>query len=94
MIEGGSAAARKGLPLRTCIGCRQREAASSLLRVALDGGRVVPDVRRRIPGRGAWIHPAAACVQAATRKRAWARSLRQQGSPDVSAVQEFLSARV
>ena len=80
--------------VRTCIGCRQRAVASSLLRVALEAGRIVPDVRRRVPGRGAWIHPVAACEQAATRKRAWARALRHQGSLDVSAVQEFLSARV
>jgi hypothetical protein len=80
--------------VRTCIGCRKREESSGLLRLVLEGDRIVPDVYRRIPGRGAWIHVRSACEQAATRKRAWGRALRQQGSPDVSAVQEFLSARV
>ncbi len=80
--------------MRTCIGCRERAESSGLLRVVLEGDRIVPDIKSRIPGRGAWIHARAACEQAATRKRAWGRALRQPGSPDVSAVQEFLSARV
>ena len=81
-------------PVRTCIGCREREESSGLLRVVLEDGRIVPDIRRRIPGRGAWIHPRASCGLAATRRRAWARALRQQGTPDSSAVKEYLSAWV
>ena len=66
----------------------------NLLRVALSAGRIVPDTRRRMPGRGAWIHPTVSCEESATRRRAWSRALRQPGAADTSAVQEFLKARV
>ncbi len=81
-------------PVRTCIGCRKRDEARNLLRIVLAEGRIIPDPRRRMPGRGAWIHPTVACGESAARRRAWARALRQQGSLDVSAVQEYLAAQV
>ncbi|WP_375493345.1 YlxR family protein [uncultured Jatrophihabitans sp.] len=37
---------------------------------------VVPDVRHRLPGRGAWLHPDLRCVSLAQRRRAFARALR------------------
>lgn len=37
---------------------------------------VVPDARRRLPGRGAWLHPDLKCVSLAQRRRAFARALR------------------
>ena len=40
-------------------------------------GAVVPDAERRMPGRGASVHPTFACVNAAVRRRAFARALRQ-----------------
>lgn len=83
-----------GGPVRTCIGCRERDGVPSLLRVALTEGRITPDPGRRMPGRGAWIHPRLACEELATRRRAWSRALRQPGAADPSAVQEFLKARV
>jgi predicted RNA-binding protein YlxR (DUF448 family) len=33
-----------------------------LLRVAIDGGRIVADPKRRLPGRGAYVHPKVSCV--------------------------------
>ncbi|PRC44827.1 DUF448 domain-containing protein, partial [Mycobacterium sp. ITM-2017-0098] len=59
-----------GGPVRTCIGCRKRELAVELLRVvAVDGGNgtgngssvVTVDVARKLPGRGAWLHPDPVC---------------------------------
>ena len=44
-------------PVRTCIGCRTRERITALFRVVAVDGYVVPDPRRRLPGRGAWLHP-------------------------------------
>ena len=65
-----------GEPVRTCVGCRRRDAASRLLRVVADGTTVVVDPRRRAPGRGAHVHPDAACVALAVKKRAFGRTLR------------------
>ena len=43
-------------PTRTCILGREHAARDTLVRLALGpDGRVLPDVRARAPGRGAWI---------------------------------------
>jgi uncharacterized protein len=77
-------------PVRTCVGCRKRELAVELLRVvAVDGNgeyAVTVDPARKLPGRGAWLHPERACLDAAIRRRAFARALRIAGSPDITAV--------
>jgi predicted RNA-binding protein YlxR (DUF448 family) len=79
-------------PVRTCVGCRKRELAVELLRVvAVDGNgeyAVTVDSARKLPGRGAWLHPERACLDAAIRRRAFTRALRITGSPDVTAVVE------
>ena len=69
--------------LRTCIGCRQKADATELIRIVVDTaapGVVRVDPRRELPGRGAHLHPTPACLEAASRKRAFARALRA-GSP-------------
>jgi predicted RNA-binding protein YlxR (DUF448 family) len=72
-VAGTSAAG----PMRTCIGCRQSGPKSDLLRVVAQGSLLVPDPQRRLPGRGAYVHPVSECV-AAARPR-WARALRVTG---------------
>ncbi|WP_081491247.1 YlxR family protein [Mycolicibacterium phlei] len=88
-------------PVRTCIGCRKRELAVELLRVVavgnVDGAgnglsAVAVDPARRLPGRGAWLHPTPRCLEAAVRRRAFGRALRITGSPDVSAVITHVNA--
>ncbi|MDI6097574.1 YlxR family protein [Actinoplanes sp. NEAU-A12] len=70
-------------PTRTCVGCRKRAPASHLLRfVAADSGgdlRLLPDTARRLPGRGAHLHPDPACFAQAERRRAFGRALRLSG---------------
>lgn len=67
-------------PLRTCIGCRRHEDQNLLVRLALDPSTetrsVTVDLRRRLPGRGAWLHPATDCLQVALRRRAFHRAFR------------------
>jgi len=70
-----------GIPVRTCIGCRQRASKRELLRVTAGSdahGRpaVVPDPDGTAPGRGAHLHPTAECYDLAVRRRAFARALR------------------
>jgi predicted RNA-binding protein YlxR (DUF448 family) len=80
--------------LRTCVGCRQTAAASALVRLVLvEGQLVVPIGRGRPPGRGAWLHPAAACVASAARTRAFDRAFRAPvGRVDVEAVLAAITA--
>jgi predicted RNA-binding protein YlxR (DUF448 family) len=84
-----------GKPVRTCVGCRKRELAVVLLRVvAVDGNGsqiLTVDPARKLPGRGAWLHPDPQCLDAAIRRRAFVRALRITGSPDMTAVIEHLS---
>ncbi|WP_329789623.1 YlxR family protein [Lentzea sp. DG1S-22] len=75
-------------PVRTCIGCRTRTLPSELLRVVAVDGSVVPDVHRRLPGRGAWLHFDLECLRNAERRRAFSRALRVQGALDVAPLRE------
>ena len=90
-----SAIAPTGGPVRTCVGCRKRELAVELLRVVAVGGNgeyaVTVDPARKLPGRGAWLHPEQECLDAAIRRRAFVRALRITGSPDITAVIEHVS---
>ncbi|NMH92916.1 YlxR family protein [Pseudonocardia bannensis] len=77
-------------PVRTCIGCRSRAAAGGLLRVVVVDGVLTPDPRRRLPGRGAWLHPDLECLGRAERRSAFPRALRVRGPLDVSEVRSHL----
>ncbi|MDQ2848285.1 MAG: YlxR family protein [Actinomycetota bacterium] len=88
---------------RTCVGCRESGRPDVLLRVvvspaadtggnAVDVAVVVPDLQRRKPGRGAWIHPDCGCLLLALRRRAFGRALRVRTSAiDTQQVQSYLS---
>ncbi|NUP29311.1 MAG: YlxR family protein [Nocardia sp.] len=88
--------------MRTCVGCRKREPAPELLRIVAcgrstgdgtDAVTIVPDPRRRLSGRGAWLHPLSACLSTAVRRRAIGRALRVSGHLDISAVEHHLENR-
>ncbi|WP_242622963.1 YlxR family protein [Pseudonocardia sediminis] len=53
-------------------------------------GRVVPDPRRRLPGRGAWLHPLPGCLDRAERRHAFPRALRVPGPLDAGEVRARL----
>ena len=80
-------------PVRTCVGCRRRDSRSALLRVVVapgEGDSLLVDVRRRLPGRGAWLHSSTACLEQAEKRRALSRALRRPASVDVSGVRSYL----
>jgi uncharacterized protein len=82
--------------VRTCVGCRQRDDRSVLLRVVAteDDGvwYVVPDPRHRRTGRGASLHPTPACLDLAERRRAFARALRRSVPLDTTPVRDYVAA--
>ena len=63
------------VPVRTCIGCGATAARGELVRLRIEGERVVID-RRGQGGRGAWLHPSGECLQKAARRRAFGRAFR------------------
>lgn len=65
-------------PVRTCVGCGLRALQGELVRMKALEGRVVVD-RARSGGRGAWLHPARACLDRALKRRSFSRALRVDG---------------
>ena len=78
-------------PVRTCIGCRSRAPRSSLLRVVARESELVVDETATLPGRGAWLHPTAACFQEAARRRAFGRALRVTSHLDAKQLENRLN---
>ncbi|MFG1604307.1 YlxR family protein [Actinoplanes sp. NPDC049265] len=81
-------------PTRTCVGCRSRAPAFALLRFVAAGSgddlRLQPDPNRRLPGRGAHLHPDPACFALAERRRAFGRALRLIGVADTGPLAEHI----
>ncbi len=71
---------------RTCIVTRQAREPEALLRfVAGPDGQVVPDIRRKLPGRGCWVTADRDHVERAAAKNLFARALKTgvKVSPDL-----------
>jgi predicted RNA-binding protein YlxR (DUF448 family) len=49
-----------------------------------------PDLRRRLQGRGAWLHPSPDCLDLALRRRAFARALRLTGPLETGALSAYV----
>jgi predicted RNA-binding protein YlxR (DUF448 family) len=58
------------------------------------GDRIVVDRRKRLPGRGAHLHPDPRCLDLAERRRAIPRALRHAGVLDLSALRAALTEHV
>lgn len=63
-------------PIRTCLGCRARDARSNLVRIVAREGSLVVDRAGRLGGRGGYFHAGGTCVDAFTRRGGFVRSLR------------------
>ena len=62
-------------PERTCIGCRRKRGQAELVRLTSEAGRVVPALPGA-PGRSVYLCPEATCLEAADKRRAFARAFR------------------
>ena len=80
------------IPVRTCVGCRRRAPVTELLRVVVHDGGLTPDPRRRLPGRGASLHPTAECLQAAVRRRALPRALRSSTALETGSLEAHIAS--
>jgi hypothetical protein len=78
-IDEGPAAARTGLA-RLCLAAREVKPVEEMIRyVVAPDGRIVPDLERKLPGRGAWVTATKAALEAAIREKAFARGFRGKG---------------
>jgi predicted RNA-binding protein YlxR (DUF448 family) len=72
-------ATRRREPVRTCVGCREEAGKRALIRLVRGpDGAVRADATGRAPGRGAYLHADAACLEAARRRRALERALKAE----------------
>ena len=63
---------------RRCIITRTSRPADELIRfVAGPDGTVVPDLKARLPGRGAWVTANKSMIERAVRSKAFSRALRK-----------------
>ena len=76
------------LPVRSCISCRKRANPSALIRVVLDDGKVIPDLKGGAAGRGAWLHKK--CAEVAIARNAFRFAFKQEDAVDVSELLKFL----
>lgn len=77
----GSARSRGRETERQCAVTRARRAPDDLLRFVLDPeGRVVPDLKSRLPGRGVWLTCGRDVVEKAVRGRAFDRGFRTKAA--------------
>ena len=75
-------AGTRRIPQRTCIGCRGVAGKRGLIRVVRTAaGEVVVDPSGKKPGRGAYVHPVAACVEAALSGQRLERALKVSIAP-------------
>ncbi len=86
MSRGGSRDETEGSE-RTCIVTRRAGAPETMIRfVRAPDGTVTPDIRARLPGRGVWVGARATLVAEATKKRIFARGLKEkvEAPPDLA----------
>lgn len=83
-----------GTVVRTCIGCRERADAATLVRiVAIKGTSPVvvrSDPAGSLPGRGAHLHPDPRCLEWALRRKAIGRALKVEGQLKLSEVVQYV----
>jgi hypothetical protein len=80
------------VPMRSCIACRSRESSKGLLHVVAIKGQVTPDPDRRLPGRGAWLHPR--CFEVAKARRSFHRALKAGEDLLTTELEIYLNARL
>ena len=75
---------QKKIPMRQCMGCRERKSKRELVRIVRSPEGVVSvDQKGKAPGRGMYICPDPECLRKAVRAKAIQRSLDVEVSPEL-----------
>ncbi|PWB64911.1 MAG: DNA-binding protein [Bradyrhizobiaceae bacterium] len=81
---------------RLCVATRTVRPVADMIRFVVGpDGAVVPDIRRRLPGRGVWVTATRQAVDEAIRRKAFARSFKREVrcAADLGAMVEGLLER-
>ncbi len=79
---------------RTCIVTGTKDVPDAMLRFALSpDGSVVPDIRRKLPGRGVWTRLSFKAVSRAVEKQAFSRAFRAK-APAPASLAETVDALI
>ena len=81
---------------RTCALTREIRPAAEMIRFVVDpAGKAVPDVKRKLPGRGIWITGTRAAIEEAVKRHVFARGLKRdvQVARDLAAQTEQMMER-
>ena len=79
MSNAALAEAENEGPERTCIVTREKHSPDDMIRFVLGpDSAVVPDLRRKLPGRGVWVSCSSKTVAEAVRKQAFGRGFKTQ----------------
>jgi uncharacterized protein len=81
---------------RLCVATREVRPVAELIRFVVGpDGSVVPDLKRKLPGRGVWVTATRAALDEAVRRNAFARSFKTKVRvpPDLAALVETLLTR-
>jgi len=74
----------KKVPLRKCLGCNTQKQKRDMIRVVKNKeGEVQLDVTGRAHGRGAYICPDPECLAKAEKRKALARALETEITPEI-----------
>ena len=66
---------QRKIPMRQCVGCREMKPKKELIRVVKSpDGAISLDFRGKVPGRGAYLCPDAACLKRAIKAKALERA--------------------
>ena len=75
---------------RTCVVTGEKGPPEAMIHFALSpAGDVVPDLRRRLPGRGVWTKMSSAVVEAAVRKQAFSRGFKTKAAAPADLAQKL-----
>jgi hypothetical protein len=80
-------------PIRTCVGCRQREPQTKLIRVVLSDNQVILDLTQTAAGRGAYLHQDLECINLAVTRKVLNRALKAPSNLDVTDLVEQISTK-
>jgi len=82
-------------PVRTCVGCGQRDAQQAMLRLRMKAGDLLIEVDAGGTGRSAYLHSRRPCIQGLVKSKGLTRSLRATIGRDLRfALTEALERRL